>query len=147
MSIAEYFENAKGQGILATADKDGNVDAAVYAKPKILEENTIAFIMRDSLTHANVKSNLHACYLFVENEGGGYRGLRLYLSKLYEEEDSERLHILRRADHNCDPGDRGTERPSFPCRLQNRQNTRDDPSRSQSTRGGKGRLPEALSFC
>ncbi len=100
MSIAEYFQNAKGQGILATADKDGNVDAAVYAKPKILEENTIAFIMRDSLTHANVNSNLHACYLFVENEGDGYRGLRLYLRRLYEEEDSERLHILRKADHN-----------------------------------------------
>ncbi|MGA2400614.1 MAG: pyridoxamine 5'-phosphate oxidase family protein [Syntrophobacteraceae bacterium] len=100
MSIAEYFQNAKGQGILATAGKDGIVDAAVYARPKILEENTIAFIMSDSLTHANVKSNPHACYLFVENEGGGYRGLRLYLSKLYEEEDSERLHALRRADHN-----------------------------------------------
>ena len=32
MSIAEYFENTKGQGILATADKDGNVDAASLCK-------------------------------------------------------------------------------------------------------------------
>ncbi|MGO9314485.1 MAG: pyridoxamine 5'-phosphate oxidase family protein [Syntrophobacteraceae bacterium] len=101
MSIAEYFENTKGQGILATADNDGNVDAAVYAKPKILDENTIAFIMRDRLTHANVKLNSHACYVFVEREGGGYRGLRLYLTKLYEEEDSERLYALRRPDHNA----------------------------------------------
>ena len=100
MSIQEYFENAKGRGILATADREGNVDAAVYAKPKIFDENTIAFIMRDRLTHANVKSNPRATYLFVENEGGGYRGIRLYLTWLYEEEDSERLYELRRADHN-----------------------------------------------
>ena len=100
MNIAEYFQNAQGRGILATADKDGNVDAAVYAKPKILGENTIAFIMRDRLTHANVTSNPHASYLFVEHEGGGYKGIRLTLTKMDEEKDSERLYALRRPDHN-----------------------------------------------
>ncbi len=101
MSIAEYFGNVKGRGILATADKEGNVDAAVYATPKVFDEHTIAFIMRGRLTHANVSSNPHAAYLFLENEGGGYRGLRLYLTKLYEEENTERLYALRRADHNA----------------------------------------------
>jgi hypothetical protein len=101
VSIAEYFKNAKGRGILATAGNEGNVDAAVYAKPKVLDEDTIAFIMRDRLTHANVQSNPHAAYLFVEDDGGGYRGLRLYLTMLYEEKDSERLYALRRADHNA----------------------------------------------
>jgi|SRR5208337_4575472 len=120
MSIAEYFENTRGQGILATADKDGNVDAAVYAKPKILDENTIAFIMRDRLTHANVKLNSQACYVFVEKERGGYRGLRLYLTKLYEEEDSERLYALRRADHKAIHETGEEKRSSFYCRIQNR---------------------------
>ncbi len=103
MNIAEYFEKTEGRGILATADKEGNVDAAVYAKPKVFDENTIAFIMRDRLTHANVNANPHATYLFIEHEGGGYRGLRLYLTRLYEEEDTERLYALRRADHNSIP--------------------------------------------
>ena len=103
MSIAEYFENVKGRGILATADNAGNVDAAVYAVPKVFDESTIAFIMRDRLTHANVASNPHATYLFLESESGGYRGLRLYLTKLYEERDTERLYALRRADHNAIP--------------------------------------------
>jgi hypothetical protein len=101
MSIAEYFQTAQGRGILATADKDGNVDAAVYAKPKILDDGTIAFIMRDRLTHANVNSNPHASYLFVEHEGGGYKGIRLTLTKIHEEKDSERLYALRRPDHNA----------------------------------------------
>jgi hypothetical protein len=101
MNIAEYFEKAQGRGILATADKDGNVDAAVYAKPKILDDGTIAFIMRDRLTHANVASNPHASYLFLENEGGGYKGIRLTLTKTHEERDSERLYALRRPSHNA----------------------------------------------
>ncbi len=110
MTIADYFKSRSGRGILATADVEGRVNAAVYAKPKILDETTIAFIMRDRLTHANVKSNPHATYLFVENEGGGYKGIRLYLTKMSEEEDTERLYQLRRADHNSireSPEERG----------------------------------------
>lgn len=101
MNIGEYFQSAQGRGILATADKEGNVDAAVYAKPKILDDGTIAFIMRDRLTHANVNSNPHASYLFMEHEGGGYKGIRLTLTKIHEEKDSERLYALRRPDHNA----------------------------------------------
>jgi hypothetical protein len=36
MDVKTYFENTKGSGILATADKDGMVDAAVYARPHFL---------------------------------------------------------------------------------------------------------------
>lgn len=28
-----YFENTKGTGVLATADSDGKVDAAIYSRP------------------------------------------------------------------------------------------------------------------
>ena len=98
---------------MATADNEGNVDAAIYAKPKILDEDTIAFIMRDRLTHANVQSNPRAAYLFVEDEGGGYRGLRLYLTKLSEEQDSERLYALRRANHNAIPETKEERGPLF----------------------------------
>jgi len=113
MSIAEYFENAKGRGILSTANSDGEVDAAVYGKPKIIDENTIAFIMRDRRTHANVQSNPHAAYLFMEHEGGGYKGIRLYLTKVHEEQDTERLYALRRPDHNAIAETREERGPLF----------------------------------
>lgn len=95
MDIRKYFEDKKGLGILATADQEGNVDAAVYAKPHIMDENTIAFIMTDRLTHHNLQSNHHAAYLFKE-EGPGYKGTRLFLTKLKEEQDSDLLYSLRR---------------------------------------------------
>jgi len=94
MDIREYFENAKGLGIIATSDDQGRVDMAVYAKPHIMEDETIAFIMRDRLTHHNLQSNNHAAYLFKE-DGPGYKGTRLFLTKLREEEDSELLYSIR----------------------------------------------------
>jgi hypothetical protein len=95
MTLKEYFASVKGRGILATADGDGKVDAAVYATPHVMDEETVAFIMRDRLTHHNLQSNPHAAYLFME-AGEGYAGKRLFLTKIREEQDSELLHKLRR---------------------------------------------------
>jgi hypothetical protein len=94
MDLKEYFENTKGLGVLATADDDGKVDAAVYARPHFMENGTIAMIMRDRLTHHNLQSNSHAAYLFRE-DGPGYKGKRLFLTKVKEEENTELLQSLR----------------------------------------------------
>ena len=94
MNIREYFDNLKGFGVLSTADGQGHVDTAVYATPHIMDNETIAFIMADRLTHHNLQSNPHAAYLFRE-EGTGYKGKRLFLTKIREEQDSERLYALR----------------------------------------------------
>ena len=101
MKLREYFESVKGRGVLATADAEGRVDAAVYAMPHFIDDATIAFIMRDRLTHKNLQSNSHAAYLFIES-GEGYAGKRLFLTKTREEEDSELLYSLRRKKY---PGD------------------------------------------
>jgi hypothetical protein len=101
MELREYFENTKGLGVLATADGDGAVDAAVYARPHFMEDGTIAFIMAERLTHNNLQSNSHAAYLFKE-DGPGYKGVRLFLTKVGEEKDTERLHHLRRRTYGDD---------------------------------------------
>lgn len=49
--LMAYFENAKGLGVIATSDKEGKVNAAVYSRPHFLEDGSLAFIMRDRLTH------------------------------------------------------------------------------------------------
>ena len=98
MDIKEYFENTQGSGILATADSEGKVDAAIYARPHFIEDGTIALIMRDRLTHHNLLSNSHACYMFIE-KGPGYKGKRFFLTKVREEQDSELLQSLRRRQY------------------------------------------------
>jgi len=95
MELREYFENRKGLGVLSTADGEGRVNSAVYARPHVMDDGTLAFIMPDRLTHANLQSNPHAAYLFRENEPG-YKGKRIHLTKVREETNSELLHSLRR---------------------------------------------------
>lgn len=94
MDLGEYFGKAEGTGVLATADDQGRVNLAIYAKPHIMDDETIAFIMADRLTHHNLQSNDHAAYLFLE-KGQGYKGVRLFLTKVREEQDSELLYSLR----------------------------------------------------
>ena len=98
MDLREYFENTKGFGVLATSDGEGKVDAAVYARPHFMDDGSIAMIMRDRLTHHNLQSNPHAAYLFHEDRSG-YKGKRLFLTKLREEQDTELLQSLRRREY------------------------------------------------
>lgn len=98
MGLQEYFKDTEGTGVLATADSEGKVDAAVYARPHFMENGTIALIMRDRLTHHNLQSNPHACFLFIE-KGPGYKGRRLFLTKTGEEQNSELLNSLRRRQY------------------------------------------------
>ena len=94
MSLAEYFENIKGMGVLATSDADGKVDIAIYSRPYIIDENTIAFSMLERLSYSNIQSNPKAAYMFVE-QGEGYAGKRLYLTKTSEEKDPERIKEIK----------------------------------------------------
>ena len=84
MDLNSYFEKTEGTGILATADSDGTVDIAIYAKPEVINNSTIAFVMKERLSHQNLKTNLHAAYMFIE-KGNSYQGYRLYLTKTREE--------------------------------------------------------------
>jgi hypothetical protein len=109
MDLVNYFKNIKGKGVLATADDQGHVDVALYARPHIIDKDTVAFIMPDHLTHQNLQANIHAAYLFIE-EGPGYKGIRLFLSKVREEEDSELLRSIRRRAYATEQGGKETSR-------------------------------------
>ena len=102
--LKEYFEKTKGMGIMATADKEGKVNAAVYSRPHFLEDGSLAFIMRERLTRHNLQSNPHAAYLFVE-EGPGYKGKRLHLTKIREEENSDLIQSLSRREYKGEKPD------------------------------------------
>ena len=95
MRLDEYFNSVNGKGILSTADAAGKVDSAIYSKPNILEDGTLAFIMRDHLTHHNIGLNPYAAYLFIE-DGPHYKGIRLFLKKVREDTDPELIAKMTR---------------------------------------------------
>jgi hypothetical protein len=94
MSLAEYFETVEGIGILATCDSDGNVDLAIYSRPYVIDEEKIAFSMFDRTSFSNLESNPKAAYMFIER-GEGYKGKRLYLTKVGEESDTQRIEEIK----------------------------------------------------
>lgn len=99
MDWKTYFENTEGVGLLATSDKSGNVNAALYARPHVQEDGTIAFIMQPQLSYANLQINPKAVYLFLEKTEEGYKGHRLYLLKKREESCPETIQAARRCCH------------------------------------------------
>jgi len=99
MTLKDYFETTKGLGVLGTADVQGNVDLAVYSRPHVMDDGTLAFIMADRLTHKNIQSNPKAAFLFVE-EGGGYKGKRLFLTMVREDDNRELIDTLSRKKYD-----------------------------------------------
>lgn len=102
MNWKDYFEKTNGKGFLATAGETGEVDIAIYSRPHVMEDGTLAFGMADRLTHANLQKNPHAVYAFNEK---GYQGVRLYLQKVREETSGPLFEEIRkRADEVVCPG-------------------------------------------
>jgi hypothetical protein len=109
MNLKDYFEKQQGSGVMSTADASGQVNAAIYARPHILEDGSLAMIMLGRLTYTNLKNNPYAHYLFIE-KGDGYKGVRLSLKKIKEDTNPELIQKLRRhpptAQEQSAPGER-----------------------------------------
>ena len=97
MTLKQYFEDREGKSILSSANADGMVTSAIYSKPHVFDDGTIAFVMRKRLTHENLKTNPYASYMFIE-EGQGYRGIRLFLKKIKEDTDYALMDKMKRRD-------------------------------------------------
>jgi hypothetical protein len=98
MKLSDYFEQAKGIGVLATTDAAGQVNQALYANPYFLDKDddqTCSFIMARRLSHDNVWRNPSAAYLFIE-EGQDFVGKRLSLTVIAEDTDPEKIKEVRR---------------------------------------------------
>jgi hypothetical protein len=61
----------------------------------VFDDRTVAFIMRERLTHKNLTANPYAAYLFIE-ETAGHRGVRLFLKKVKEDDDPALIAGLTR---------------------------------------------------
>ena len=87
MDLKSYFKEHEGVGILATCDPNATVDMALYIKPLVIDNTTIALIMRQRLSHQNLKTLPNACYMFIEKGKNpqDFKGIRLYLTMKREE--------------------------------------------------------------
>ena len=94
-TLKQYFEEISGTGVLSTADSTGKVDAAIYSTPHVMNDGTVAFIMRERLTHENLRSNPYAVYLFME-DAPGHKGVRIFLKNTGEDDSAELIASMTR---------------------------------------------------
>jgi len=95
MNLKEYFESRHGIGVFASSDAEGGVDAAIYSRPHVFDDGSVAFVMRERLTHRNVGENPRAAYLFID-DGARLDGIRLFLRKIREETDHPLIAAMTR---------------------------------------------------
>jgi len=86
MTLHDYFARQGGYGVLATADRNGRCNTALYAAPHVVADGTVVFLMRERRSWINLQDNPQAAYLYQE-AGGGFVGLRLQLRKLREDQE------------------------------------------------------------
>jgi len=95
MTLKEYFHNTRGTGVLATADNEGRTDAAIYSRPHIMDDGSLAFIMRERLSHNNLQTNSYATFLFMEH-AEHLKGMRLFMKKTGEDTDAQLISSMTR---------------------------------------------------
>jgi hypothetical protein len=95
MTLKDYLEENSGVCVFSSADTSGKVTTAIYSAPRVMEDNSVCFIMRERLTYRNIFENPHAACMFIEH-GGKYKGIRLFLTKIREENDTELISRMTR---------------------------------------------------
>jgi hypothetical protein len=100
MNLKSYFDAHEGIGILATCDPNAAVNMALYAKPLVINQTTIALVMRQQLSHQNLRSFPRASYMFIEKGKNHleYNGIRLYLTVQREEINQSAIEAMHKKE-------------------------------------------------
>lgn len=93
MRLSEYVSTG-GSGVIATADKDGTINTAIYAVPHIVNDETVAWGMTEGRTYRNLKENPNAAFIH-QPSGSGAAGVRMTLKLQAIQESGDILDAIR----------------------------------------------------
>lgn len=93
MSLSEYLSPG-GTGVIATADRNGTINTAIYAAPHIVNDETVAWGMTEGRTYRNLKENPNAAFL-QQAPGDGAAGVRITLKLQKIQESGAVLEAIR----------------------------------------------------
>jgi hypothetical protein len=94
MDLITLFQKP-GLGVIATAAKDGSVNTAVYARPHVIDQQTLVWGMTEGRTYRNVIENPQASFLF-KADASGFSGVRLSLRMIRSEENGDMLDSIKK---------------------------------------------------
>ena len=95
--VMKMFNQKNRIGALATADKSGNVNAAVFGSPRMIDEDTVIMAIGDNRSLQYLQENPKASFIVIEPGGAPmeWKGARLYLEMASFERYGELLDSFR----------------------------------------------------
>ncbi len=89
--LMEYFNRQPRLGTLSTADKNGKVNSAYFASPRMIAENVIFMGIGKNRTFANLLENPYAVFLVMEPAEAlpDWKGVRIYVKMTDHETSGE----------------------------------------------------------
>jgi predicted pyridoxine 5'-phosphate oxidase superfamily flavin-nucleotide-binding protein len=95
--VMEMFNRKTRIGALATTDKNGDVNAAVFGSPRMIDEDTVIMAIGDNRSFRNLQENPKASFIVIEPGGAPaeWKGARLYLEVASFERYGETLDSFR----------------------------------------------------
>ncbi len=79
--VMEMFNRKTRIGALATANKEGDVNAAVFGSPRMIDRETVIMAIGDNRSFENLQENPKASFIVIEpgESPTDWKGARLYL--------------------------------------------------------------------
>jgi hypothetical protein len=79
--VMKMFNKKTRIGVLATADKNGEVNTAVFGSPRMIDEDTVIMAIGDNRSFQNLQENPKASFIVIEpgESPTEWKGARLYL--------------------------------------------------------------------
>lgn len=93
MTLSEHLSPG-GNGVIATAGKDGTINTAIYAAPHVVNDETVAWGMSEGRTYRNLRENPNAAFL-QRRPGTGAAGVRITLKLEKIQESGNVLDTIR----------------------------------------------------
>ena len=97
--LMEYFNKTPRIGTLSTASKSGQVNAACFGSPRMIDEKTVVMSVRNARTFANLQENPNAVFMIIEpgKTSPEWKGVRVYLKMTGYETSGEKVEATRKA--------------------------------------------------
>lgn len=82
--VMELFNKRPRIGTLSTANRQGEVNVAVFGSPQMIDENTVVMGIGKNRSFTNLKENPHAVFIVMEPGDSimDWKGARVYLEAL-----------------------------------------------------------------
>ena len=89
--LIEMFNKRPRIGALATANKEGDVNAAVFGSPRMIDENTVVMGIGENRSFRNLQRNPKAVFIVMEpgETVRDWKGARVYLEAVDMETEGE----------------------------------------------------------